>query len=100
MSAAVRASCGTRLTGQDLLTSRQRDRLLGPFDTSQQGDDRLQVEVTWSIYQQIVAAYREQDKNRGKMIMNQVIGTTVRRCRRPSSRSATRPHPGGQGQAM
>lgn len=65
----------TLLTGADLLTDRQRDRLLALFDPALHGDDHVQVEATWGVYQDIVAAYREPDQNRGKMIMNRVIGS-------------------------
>jgi len=64
----------TLLTGDDLLTDRQRDRLQTLFGNDH-GDDHIEVEATWGVYQQIVAAYREPDKNRGKMVMNKLIGT-------------------------
>ena len=42
-------------TGADLLTDKQRTRLTALFA----GDDHVQVEATWGIYQRMVAAYRE-----------------------------------------
>ena len=49
-------------TGADLLTDRQRDRLKGLFET----EEHLQVEVTWGIYQRMVAAYREPDRAKSR----------------------------------
>jgi transposase len=49
-------------TGADLLTSRQRARLAAVFADEQ----HLEIEVTWCIYQAIVAAYRNPDRAAGK----------------------------------
>ncbi len=44
-------------TGHDLLTDRQAARLDALFD----GDEHVQVEATWGIYQQMITAYRHPD---------------------------------------
>ena len=49
-------------TGADLLTNRQKDRLAALFA----GDDHVEVEATWGIYQRMIAAYREPDRTRGR----------------------------------
>lgn len=36
-------------------------------------EGHVEVEATWGIYQRIVAAYREPDKNKGKQMMRAVI---------------------------
>ncbi len=36
-------------------------------------EEHVEVEATWGIYQRIVAAYREPDKNKGKQMMQAVI---------------------------
>ena len=56
-------------TGLDLLTPRQKTRLEALFA----GDDHVEVETTWGIYQQMIAAYREPDKAKGKTLMQAVI---------------------------
>ncbi len=56
-------------TGVDLLTDKQRDRLTALF----QGDAHVEGEATWSIYQQLVIAYREPDRKKGRVLMEKVI---------------------------
>ena len=56
-------------TGTGLLTTRQRDRLTSLFA----GDDHVEVEATWSIYQQMIAAYRDPDKKKGRQLMASLI---------------------------
>jgi len=56
-------------TGRGLLTERQRQRLDALFRV----DDHVLVEVTWQVYQQMVAAYREPNRLKGRRIMCQVI---------------------------
>lgn len=52
----------TLLTGNDLLTERQIDRLDALF-----ADQRHEpVELAWSLYQRVVDAYRQKDKSIGK----------------------------------
>ncbi|MGO2519547.1 MAG: ISL3 family transposase [Microbacterium sp.] len=60
-------------TGDSLLTDKQRARLETLFGS----DEHVEVEATWGIYQCIVAAYREPDKNRGKTMMNAVIDSVT-----------------------
>ena len=56
-------------TGEALLTEKQRDRLARLFD----GDDHVQVETTWGVYQKIVAAYRDPDRAAGRSALQKVI---------------------------
>jgi len=56
-------------TGADLLTDRQHQRLTTAFAD----DAHLQVEATWGIYQRIVAAYRNPDRQAGKTALTNVI---------------------------
>ncbi len=56
-------------TGADLLTDRQRTRLQALFA----GDDHVQVEATWGIYQRMVAAYRDPDRAAGRQAMAALI---------------------------
>lgn len=59
----------TLLTGADLLTDKQQQRLDDLFAT----DDHVEVEVTWGVYQRMIAAYREPDRTRGRKRMSQLI---------------------------
>ena len=56
-------------TGADLLTDTQKDRLVAPFN----GDQHVQVEATWGIYQRMIAAYREPDRTKGRELMVKLI---------------------------
>jgi transposase len=56
-------------TGAGLLTGKQKDRLLALFAA----DEHVQVEATWTIYQQMIAAYREPDRTRGHALMVKLI---------------------------
>jgi transposase len=56
-------------TGAGLLTDKQKDRLLALFAA----DEHVQVEATWTIYQQMIAAYREPDRTRGHALMVKLI---------------------------
>jgi len=56
-------------TGAGLLTDKQKDRLLALFAA----DEHVQVEATWTIYQQMIAAYREPDRTRGRALMVKLI---------------------------
>ena len=56
-------------TGTDLITDKQRTRLSALFA----GDDHVQVQATWGIYQRMVAAYRQPDRTRGRAQMQAVI---------------------------
>jgi len=56
-------------TGADLLTDKQRDRLVALFKL----DEHVEVEATWGIYQRMIAAYREPDRPRGRALMERLI---------------------------
>ncbi|HON76263.1 MAG TPA: ISL3 family transposase [Dermatophilaceae bacterium] len=56
-------------TGEDLLTDRQRERLMVLFST----DDHVEVEATWGILQRMIAAYRNLNREHGKTAMAAVI---------------------------
>ena len=58
-------------TGADLLTDRQKDRLTALFA----GDDHVEVEATWGIYQRMIAAYREPDRTTGRALMTSLIAS-------------------------
>jgi transposase len=68
---------GTRLyaarrtlhTSEKLLTQKQLAGLQALFAV----DDHVEVEVTWSIYQQMITAYREPDRTCGKSILRGLI---------------------------
>jgi transposase len=56
-------------TGAGLLTDRQKQRLQDLFAV----EGHVEVEATWGIYQRMINAYREPDKNRGRELMQAVI---------------------------
>jgi len=56
-------------TGADLLTGRQTARLNALFAP----DAHAQVEASWRIYQQMIAAYRQSDRPRGRTMMSTLI---------------------------
>jgi transposase len=56
-------------TGAGLLTDKQHDRLQALFAA----DEHTEVEVTWWIYQRMIAAYREPDRTKGRALMIQLI---------------------------
>lgn len=56
-------------TGTDLLTRRQQARIARLFADA----NLTEVEVTWAIYQDIVAAYRAEDRSEGKRLLQAVI---------------------------
>lgn len=58
-------------TGQDLLTARQTERLERVFAE----DKHVAVEVTWIMYQKIVAAYRADNKKQGR---NDLLGVIIK----------------------
>ena len=61
-------------TGADLLTDRQKVRLADLF-----ADERhVAVEVTWSVYQRMIAAYRDPDRTAGKATMSALIASVAR----------------------
>ena len=61
-------------TGQALLTDRQRARIDAVFML----DEHVQVEVTWAVYQRIVAAYRDADRAAGQRQLRAVIDSLRR----------------------
>src|SRR5699024_2323858 len=64
------------LTGTGLLSDKQNNRLRTLF-----GDDRhIEVEATWGIYQRMIAAYRHEDRRRGREMMTALIESTSRRA--------------------
>ena len=56
-------------TGTGLLTSRQNERLADLFA----GDEHVEVEATWAIYQRMITAYRQPDKKNGRELMARLI---------------------------
>ena len=56
-------------TGDKLLTEKQRARLEALFAV----EEHIEVEATWGIYQRMIAAYREPDRQRAKDMMQAVI---------------------------
>ncbi len=56
-------------TGAGLLTGNQIDRLTALFAT----EEHVEVEATWGIYQRMIAAYREEDRRRGRELMVPLI---------------------------
>jgi transposase len=59
----------TLYTGADLLTDRQADRLTDLFAA----DEHVEVQATWGIYQRMISAYREPDRQRGRDLMVKLI---------------------------
>ncbi|WP_455679086.1 ISL3 family transposase [Streptomyces antimycoticus] len=59
----------TLATGADLLIDRQADRLRALFAE----DHHVEVEAAWGIYQRMIAAYRHQDRRRGRELMSKLI---------------------------
>ncbi|PFG33243.1 ISL3 family transposase [Sanguibacter antarcticus] len=56
-------------TGADLLTNKQQSRLEALFAI----DEHVQVEATWGVYQQMIAAYRHPDRTQGRALMSKLI---------------------------
>ncbi|AJQ91310.1 IS1096, TnpA family protein [Propionibacterium freudenreichii subsp. freudenreichii] len=56
-------------TGIGLLTERQNTHLDALFAT----DDHAEVEITWSVYQNIIAAYRNPDRTAGRTALSRLI---------------------------
>jgi len=59
-------------TGADLLTPRQQARLDALFVGN---DDHVQLEATYGVYQQLVAAYRDPDRANGRARMEALIAS-------------------------
>ena len=56
-------------TGDDLLTDRQRERLMVLFADA----EHVEVEATWGIYQRMIAAYRDPDRAQARAAMSALI---------------------------
>ncbi|TRY19409.1 transposase [Tessaracoccus rhinocerotis] len=56
-------------TGIGLLTGRQNTRLDALFDV----EDHDEVEVTWGVYQNIIAAYRDKNRAAGRAALSKLI---------------------------
>jgi len=56
-------------TGENLLTDKQRERLMRLFTN----DAHVELEATWGIYQRMITAYRDTDKTQGRQTMRAVI---------------------------
>jgi transposase len=56
-------------TGADLLTDKQKTRLQVLFAV----DAHVEVEATWNIYQQMVSAYREPNRAKGRTMIQALI---------------------------
>jgi transposase len=56
-------------TGADLLTDKQHQRLTQLFAD----DEHVEVEATWGIYQRMITAYREPDRQQGRALMQRLI---------------------------
>ena len=59
------------LTGANLLTKKQTSRL----EAVLAAEEHTQVDVTWWVYQRIVAAYRDPDRTRGRDRLKSVIAS-------------------------
>ncbi|WP_424141095.1 transposase [Schaalia georgiae] len=72
-------------TRSSLLTPRQQHQVLDLFAS----DEHVAVEVTWSVYQNIIDAYSQSDRRAGKALMQTEITTlTSSRVPTPSPRSS------------
>jgi transposase len=56
-------------TGAGLLTNKQTNRLADLFAA----DEHVEVEATWAVYQQMITAYREPDRTKGRELMTTLI---------------------------
>jgi transposase len=63
----------TLLTGEDLLTDAQRERLEALFADPA----HAQVRQAWTVYQQMIAAYRHPDPAVGRRLLNVLIETAA-----------------------
>ena len=66
-------SWATLHAGDDILTDKQRERLVGLFTDPKHAE----VEATWGVYQRLVAAYRDPEKATGKQELASVIDATA-----------------------
>src|SRR5262249_54193046 len=70
-------------TRADLLTEKQKARLAALFAV----DEHVEVEVTWWIYQRMIAAYREPDREKGRDLMSKLIDSVSHGALAASARS-------------
>lgn len=61
-------------TGADLLTDRQQARIAALFAD----EAHVAVEVTWGVYQAVVAAYRHPDRPTGRVMMTRLVTSISR----------------------
>src|SRR4051794_10440005 len=61
-------------TGSDLLTDRQQHRLTTLFSV----EEHVQIQVTWSVYQRMIGAYREPHRARGRQLIRSLIDSLSR----------------------
>ncbi len=61
----------TLSTGTDLLTPKQQARLTKLFAD----ENHTEVEVTWAVYQKMIAAYRHDDPKQGRRLMEELIAS-------------------------
>jgi transposase len=61
-------------TGADLLTDKQKARIDALFAD----ENHLEVEVTWSVYQRMIAAYRNPDRAAGRARIRSLIDSLAR----------------------
>lgn len=64
-------------TGAELLTDKQHKRITALFAVHAHAE----VEATWGIYQQMITAYREPDRAKGRDLMHALIESLRERCR-------------------
>lgn len=72
-----------------LLTDRQHDRL----DTLFADDRHVEVEATWSLYQRMIAAYRQPDRRHGRELMSKLITSLSTGVPKPLTKLITLGHP-------
>ena len=72
-------------TGADLLTETQRARIAALFADQ----EHIQVEVTWGVYQAVIAAYRHPDRATGRAMMTRLISSVSHGVPTPLSEVAT-----------
>ena len=72
-------------TGADLITDRQRARIAALFAE----EDHVEVEVTWGVYQAVIAAYRHPDRTTGRAMMTSLIASVSHGVPAPLSEVTT-----------
>jgi transposase len=61
-------------TRDALLTDRQRARIAALFD----GDQHIEVEATWGVYQRLIDAYREPEPAKARTLMSELIAAIAK----------------------